>query len=198
MEYLTGDIAFQARQELGLSQSKVAKETGINRAYLSEFEGDKRVLSESQLKGLSDYLQQQGWSPTSEQSEATVEELINHDKCGLTIRDGFVVVQHASEHDVEELLGEYYALDDEIEGLCSAKVIRGMFGIDDEEAIKQGLQVLLCIARRSEILNVLQGRTDALGGRLDISNEKTLISVGDYVNALLSNHLPDRYLVDVV
>ncbi len=45
-----------ARESMGISQSKLAKELGINRAYLSQFESGKRLLNDNEIEVIYAYL----------------------------------------------------------------------------------------------------------------------------------------------
>ncbi len=195
MNVLTPDLAIQAREQLKLSQSKAAKESGINRAYLSQFEGSKRVLDDSQLERLAEFYSSLGWKPPSEATESTQEQLLNSDKHGLTIIDGFVIAPDTLEIGAESLLDEYYEIEEEIKELKAQKVKRGLFGgLDEHEAQSQCLRPLVLMARLCEIKQVLQGRLDIDSIEADKNDHATVQTVGDYIEVLLQYGIPDRFI----
>jgi len=195
MNVLTPDLAIQAREQLKLSQSKAAKESGINRAYLSQFEGSKRVLDDSQLERLAQFYSSLGWEPPSEAVESTQEQLLNSDKHGLTIIDGFVIAPDAFEAGAESLLDEYYELEEEIKELKTKKVKRGLFGgLDEHDARDQCMRPLALMARLCEIKQVLQGQFDTESIEVDKDDTSTVQTVGDYLEVLLQHAKPDRFV----
>jgi transcriptional regulator with XRE-family HTH domain len=201
--YLTPDMAAEARQSLNLSQAKAAKETGINRAYLSQFESGKRVLEDTLLETLSSYYESQGWQPTQEQAKASVEQLINSDKHPLNIADGFVVSDDAAEEFIlEDLLDEYYKNAQEIESLLQDELDKGLLGFFNEErALRQSVRPLLLMARQFQIKQILHGHYEEHPRDVDIEDGSTLTTVGDFIEALIISACPDRirpYLEEVL
>lgn len=61
MQKITGLQSKDARSALGKSQGEVSKETGISRAYLSQFENGIRKLTDSELVVLKDYYEDSGF-----------------------------------------------------------------------------------------------------------------------------------------
>ncbi|BFM16334.1 hypothetical protein R50073_25170 [Maricurvus nonylphenolicus] len=192
--YMTPDMASEARQSLNLSQAKAAKETGINRAYLSQFESGKRVLEDNLLETLSTYYVSQGWQPTPEQAKAPVEQLINNDKHSLNIADGFVVSSEATaEFILEELLDEYYENSDEIASLQETELERGFFGgLDSDSAMRQSMRALLLMARQFQIKQILHGHHEPHEREVNIEETSSIITVGDFIEAMIIRAKPDR------
>ena len=195
MNTLTPDLAVEARQQLKLSQAKAAKESGINRAYLSQFESSKRVLDDSQLERLANFYTSQGWNPPTEAAESTYEQLLNSDKHDLTIIDGFVIAPEAFDVGAETLLDEYYELDEEIRELKSKEVKRGLFGgLDEYETRDQCMRPLALMARQCEIKQILQGQLDTNSLEADKDDTSTIHTIGDYMEVLLQHATPDRFV----
>ena len=61
MQQIAGLQSKDARSALGKSQGEVSKETGISRAYLSQFENGIRKLTDSELVVLKDYYEDLGF-----------------------------------------------------------------------------------------------------------------------------------------
>lgn len=195
MNVLTPDLAIQAREQLNLSQSKAAKESGINRAYLSQYEGNKRVLDDSQLERLAEFYGSLGWKPPTEVAELTQEQLINSDKHGLKIIDGFVIAPEAFDIGAEVLLDEYYELEEEIKELKTKELKRGLFGgLDEHDAKDQCIRPLALMARLCEIKQVLQGQLDTTSIEVDKDDTSSIHTVGDYIEVLLQYSSPDRFV----
>ena len=196
MSYLTPDRAIAARESLSLSQSLVARETGIARSYLSQFENSKRVLEDSQLEELNDYYMSQGWTPSEESMKQSPEQLINSGKHGLTIADGFVVCQYpaANGYIVEDLLDAYYENSQLIHDALNQKLERGFFGgLDEEEALKDCLRPLLLMARQYEIKQILSGQYTKPSSSVTPSDSSTVQTVGDYLEVLMMARIPNRH-----
>ncbi|HTF95262.1 MAG TPA: helix-turn-helix transcriptional regulator [Cellvibrio sp.] len=193
-KYLTPDVSVKAREQLNLSQAKVATETGISRSYLNQFEGSKRVLEDHLLDTLASYYGSKGWKPDATILAKPVEQHISSPEHGLSIIDGFVVSVEASEnYVVEDLLGEYYANNQEIEQLMSREFTRGIFGgFIEDEAIKTSLRPLALMARQYEIKRILHGQTENWPSPLAktskmIGDVSLIRTSGDYIQVLMVN-----------
>lgn len=198
-KYMTPDVAVKAREQLNLSQAKVAAETGISRSYLSQFEVGRRVLEDSQLEILWDYFESNGWTPNPSLQTQPVQEQLTSSNHGLSIKDGFVVASGASDHYLlEDLLGELYSNNQEIDLLLDKEFERGLFGIFiEEEARKASIYPLMLMARQCEIVRILHGKTDGWIAPLQSNptpevNGSKIKTVGDYIRALIGVNLKKR------
>jgi len=197
MNYLTPDQAAMAREALNLSQARVAKDTGINRAYLSQFEGSKLVLEDHLLKRLQEYYAGLGWKPSPEVSTASVKQLLDSDKHNLTIMDGFVVAMESfsSDAEAEVLLDEYYGIGEEIVELKQQELKRGFFGgLDESEALNDSVRPLVLMGRQCEIKQILQGQLEPGESVVNLNDSSTVQTVGDFIEALLQGRCPDRFI----
>jgi len=186
MNYLTPDQAVMARETLSLSQARVAKDTGINRAYLSQFEGSKRVLEDRPLANLYEYYVEQGWKPEAEASTASVKQRLSSDKHDLIIMDGLVIAPKAFAFDAEALLDESYEIEEEIVRLKQQKLKRGLFGgLDKSEAMDSCIRPLILMNRQCEIREILQGKFEYDHSDVDLSVEDNVQTVVDYLELLL-------------
>jgi len=194
MNVLTPDLAAQAREQLKLSQSKVAKELGINRSYLSQFEGSKRILEDHILDDLHNYFVSMGWEPSIDTSDDAGEELLNSPLHGLNIADGFVICEDAFPHK-EQLLGAYYENAVTIETQKTDILRRRPFGrLDEKDAKAQCFELLMLMARQYEIKQILHGQHEQPPKALDTDNLRDLETTGDFVEFLLSKSIPERFL----
>jgi len=195
MTILTPDQAIAARESLKLSQAKVAKDTGINRGYLSQFEGSKRVFEDDKLTTLEDYYLGLGWQPDEATRNAPVDQLLNSDKHGLTIIDGFVVAPAAIGFEAERLLEEYYEADQEIQSLLEQESEKGLFGgLDQEATLKACYRPLVLMARQYEIQKIIQGQFEDKYHEADLEQTSSIRSLGDCIEALMKGVLPGRLL----
>jgi transcriptional regulator with XRE-family HTH domain len=165
-----------AREELNLSQAKVASNIGVSRPYLSQFEGGKRILEDSDQQALLDYFLGHGW----EQSE-TVSEEGSGDLVPYVVRDGFVVPNSISNEDIESILEEYFENSVKIEGIRSVEVKRGAWSgnIDIHHANAQWLVALMLTARQFTIKKLLHGQVD-MGGEFVERDKKSIATIGEY------------------
>lgn len=194
MSYLTPDQAVAARESLNLSQSLVAKETGISRAYLSQFENSRRILEDYLLEAIHDCYVNHGWEPPEQVTEAPVEQMINDIDNGLTIMDGFVVSDYAEAEGyvLEELLDEYYENSQKIKQHLEKELKRGFFGgVDDDSALKSSIPPLLLMARQFEIKQILHGQYTA-NDAIDPEDSSTIQTVAHYLENLLMRAFPSR------
>lgn len=190
MKFLTPDQAVKARESLNLSQAKAAREAGVNRPYLSEFERSKRVLDDGDQTKLLEYYIGLGWIPSSEIQNTSVKQQLNSDKHDLTIMDGLVISPDAYDIDVHALLEESYEIEDELIELKQQGLRRGFFGgLDEQEALDSCLRPLILMGRLCEIKQILQGRFDS-----SYSEDGPLETVGDYIEKLLRRGVADRLI----
>ncbi len=185
MSLLTPNQAVEARQSLNLSQAMVARDTGLNRAYLSQFEGSKRVLEDPWLTTLHEYYVSQGWEPVEDTDRASVEQRLKSEKHGLTIVDGFVISSHASIDEAETLLEEYYDNAHEIEQLKAVEFKRGILGgLSEHEIRDKSVRAFALMARQCQIVQLLHGRHESIDHSVSLYDSDTIRTAGDYIEAI--------------
>lgn len=181
IQILNPSDSIEARKQLNLSQAKVANDIGLSRSYLSQFESGKRVLEDTWMEDLKVYYVENGWDEPNIQmltAQNSGEDLV------LT-RDGFVVSEDLSEPAIEELLEERYKNEQLIENMRQSKLSRGfLFGnLDEEEAIRDSIPLLLVAARQCEIAKVLHGQSSENRGTEKI-DKGAMETIGDYADNL--------------
>jgi transcriptional regulator with XRE-family HTH domain len=168
--------AVSAREEVSLSQAKVASDTGISRPYLSQFEGGKRILEDDKQQILLDYYAGYGWLYPE-----PIFEDDNDDFLPYIIRDGFAVSESIHNQELEDILSEHYENAEKIDKLKLTEVKRGSWlgKIDKEHANWIWLQVMMLTARQYTIKQLLHGQLDVSGEFVE--QEKAQIStIGEY------------------
>ena len=194
MSMMTPDIAAKAREQLKLSQALVAKETGISRSYLSQYEGSKRILEDHLISALEEFYKSNGWTADEKHQEQSVEQALNSPDHDLIIADGFVVAQEAlADYILDDLLDEYYTNNAEIDRLAKQEIERGFFGgFNEESAYSECAIPLALMARQYQIIQILQGKYEPTKNISDIKTTADIDTKGDYIEVLISNATPDR------
>lgn len=184
MSILTPDQCFQAREALGLSQSQVAKDVGIPRSYLSQFEGGKRNLEDRWIKALWDYFLEFGWGPGPEELDE-LQGLAPAGK-GRVVRDGFAIPGGLDLAIVEALLEEHYENTERINEIRLRPLPRGIIfgGVDEEKATERALEVLLLEHRQFQIKQQIHGQSPDTEP-VDLSDHSALRNIGDYVDSMM-------------
>ena len=179
MNILNPEQARQARETLGLSQSLVSKETGISRAYISQYETGHRILEDTSQETLNEFYISQGWNPTP-----TPKGVTNEDPSPFILMDGMLIVKPESESNLEALIDEYYENDELIAELRNEPVESGWLlgGLDREGSTEKALPLLALYARQYQIKETLQGRLGD-SSKLDGAEPKT---IGDFVDLVLT------------
>lgn len=132
---MTSTQSKTARAALGVSQSKVARATGINRSQLALFEVKKYVLDEMKLKALRAYYEAQGYefeAPNTSRksapndSQAPVSQSAESDPRSMPpsdakVIDRFVVPAGLEDDALEALLDELDTNDRRIDELAQLK-----------------------------------------------------------------------------
>lgn len=195
MKYLLPNQAVEARKSVSLSQARVARDVGISRIHLSEFECSKRVLDDKTLDLLHAFYQSNGWEPSAEVKTQTPDEALQLDGHELVILDGFVAAPESYDLDIEELVDEYYELTNEIIELKCKEIKRGFFGgIDEEKALSGSIRPLILMARKCEIIELIQGQKSFESAGVNPVDLSTVSTMGDYIECLLIQGIPDRVL----
>jgi transcriptional regulator with XRE-family HTH domain len=158
---LTAEQSQSARHARGLSQSAVARATGINRSQLALFEVRKYLLPEDKLQTLRDYYEQSGYQPSQGKRPAHTPEVSDLDaeeeaqSPDVATVDGFLVPAGLDEDQSEAWLQEIAANDDEIKTLAGAKVVKDFWS--GEPLVKQRDEILRRMARNYCLVRALQG-----------------------------------------
>ena len=177
---LQPEASIQARDLLNLSQARVAKDTGINRAYLSQFENGKRILKDAENDALYNYYDEQGLDVAELKQPQQPEALPSQPELKpvysvnpLRIKDGMVITRDLDSETVEMLMVEYYDLQQQIEQTLKQPVKRGVIfgGIDHETTFNRVLPVLLQCYRLYQLKLILQGQEAIVGNEPLPENE---------------------------
>ena len=190
---VTPEQAKAARVELNLSQSKVAKETDIPRAYLSNFELNKQILHDDMRQRLGEYFVENGcdlaMGLNSTTDESQSKESTQPKTSNIRTRDGFVIPQDINEIDIELNLESYHEDGDTVDRLLAHSVPRGYFGnIDKEAATAKLIPILLLKARQLSSQQYLQGQIHE--GEMQFPpTVKEVDTMHDYINFLLEFEL---------
>lgn len=192
MEHITPAQSASARQQLGLSQAKVAKETKINRTYLSQFESGKRILPDLELLRLSDFYESLGWSNIGEGSLDSSVQMPASEH--YRIADGFVIAEPSLMFDLEDLLDEYQDNDRKVRELVEAELPRGFLfgGLNHDEAVAAALKPLVLMAANCQIQQILHGTYEVDNWDLEMADEDSITTVGDYITALINRFSRNR------
>ena len=177
MTLLQPEQSIEARELLNLSQAKVARETGINRTYLSQFENGQRILKDAEndalygyydtqgldVEGLAQTLVNTGNTTSPDAQMVTINDLkpaysVNPSR----IKDGIVVSRNLDSDTVETLMAEYYELENTIVTQLKQPVSRTFLfnDIDAQETFNTAKTVLLACYRQRQIKLALHGQSD--------------------------------------
>lgn len=167
---LTGGEARQARDELGLSQRKVADEAVVNRHILSQFEQQKIVPKDDFMETLKSYFEENGYvfasgdedelemepsAPAAVRAPALPAKPMQSVKPDYYLRDGFVVAGAIDDSEADEILEELDKVHARIEELQQQDVEYGWFSgdlVEDCQDCADELKVLMahayCLVRK--------------------------------------------------
>ena len=192
-----------ARVSLGLSQSSVARDTGINRVYISQFEGEKRILDDDDLHDLREHYMSKGWEPGEAPKTSPEVGADNLDPLEPQPRiwDGFLIPNLMPVDEVENLLDEYHNTKARISELEQESVSRGIFGgLYEQETCNKSIKIMLHYVRLHRIILQLQGRKDEIEGtqsktELYLNREGSRVECsGDYIQYLLNALEKNRHI----
>lgn len=166
MTILTPMQSKAARQALGLSQSKVAHETGINRSTLALFEVNKYLMDDRALHALRDFYESHGHAfeeaakPPVAAVAAPVAALEAYDDpASAPVMDGFAILSGFGRDEVEAALDELHANDAAITEITAQPVKRHWFSDEIDPAPTNKAVALM--ARNYELIRQMQGRVFA-------------------------------------
>jgi len=183
---LTAQHSIDAREQLQLSQTKVASATGIPRMYISQFETSKRLLKDSENDTLFLFYESEGWqvsTDTNDDNHETTEKpnKQHQPQTPLRIRDGFVITPALDNETLETLMDEYYAIEQQLETLENMPIERSFFGdIDEQETLNKAFPLLLKYYRLYQIEQVMHGHKDD-DGIDNPSVQDEIKTLGDYL-----------------
>ncbi|HCS28659.1 MAG TPA: hypothetical protein DIW43_14450 [Spongiibacteraceae bacterium] len=199
---ITPATAIAARKELGLSQAMVAREIGLNRSYLSDFEGGKRILEDRWLEALFSFFLAEGWLPADTEPEVVGTEVAQQSEDSsatnfFACADGFIIAKPAIDEEVESLLDELYDNNERIRGEKQRLLPRGFLGgLDEADAVETCLPALAMMARQYEITQQLHGHHEKPRSDLDPSVKGSVQTVGDYLAILVAAVATEQPEVD--
>lgn len=151
-------VSISARENIGVSQSAVSRDTGINRVYISQFESGKRILEDRDKQALLDYYHELGWPENSGAGE-TLEDPNNM----FSVKDGLIVPKTLTNDEIEDLLSELYATRESAQKMEQDSIPRGFFGgVDQDKALSNSLTILLHYMKIQRLQAKLQGRSEHL------------------------------------
>ena len=188
MEILTSSQAVAARTALNLSQSKVAKDTGLNRTYLSQFESGSRILEDRWQSILHDYYQGAGWVPSAHAASSEQAPAPSNSASCLKIRDGFLISGALQDAEVESLLSDYYDNQVEIEAISASEAPKGMFNAVREDRARVPVSKLFALTcQQDTILRRLRGHNVAV--EPNTMDRRTIETIGQYAGSLVTKSL---------
>ncbi|MFT7294895.1 MAG: transcriptional regulator with XRE-family HTH domain [Pseudohongiellaceae bacterium] len=184
MNILSNTQAVAARSALNLSQAKVAKDIGLSRAYLSQFESGKMILEDRWLNTLNSYYQDLDWNP-----EEITNAKASNAADGFRMRDGFQISAELDDSQVEELLSSYYDNRLHIEALGNALAPKSfLMGLSREKAQKSTFKLLCLTALQDSILRQLRGH-DTVIASCHPMKYRDAETIGQYASSLIAEVL---------
>jgi transcriptional regulator with XRE-family HTH domain len=155
----TSKMLRNARESLGLSQAKVSRDTGINRTYLSRFEGGIQVLPDDHLRVLQEHYEEAGFEfPAISEKDSEIDlqgnPTVHRDSC--TIMDGFLLPDDYNPIEVEDLLEELKSHEDFINSELNSAPENGFL---PERSLRRRLREIAFRGLRCySIIQEMQGR----------------------------------------
>lgn len=165
MTILTPLQCKNARSQLGISQSKLSKETRLSRTNLALFEVNKYLLGDSELRKLRSYFESCGCTFEAD-AEAANEPTYGKpaptpptrtaSKSGAKSMDGFLVPSGLDQNTVETWLNEIIVNDQKIANIGAEEIKRHWFTGDPLTENRD--EVLRLMARNYVLIRKLQGK----------------------------------------
>lgn len=187
---LLPEHSIEARRLLGLSQAAVAKDSGVSRPLISQFENGRAIMADAVKRRLADYYIDQGYdlpeSPEQDEAEGGDEDheapaprrrLAPRIPGGTYLVDGHLVPKGVSPGRAELLLGEVSDNHDEIAEFLlddrgvSPVEVDGFFGSSFDYSpvnaqLDEAARVIVLMARNYLLLTRLRGEDEAAGSVL--------------------------------
>ncbi len=175
-----------ARAALGVSQSKVASATGINRSQFALFEVKKYLLDDAKLKALRTYYEDLGYefdgnakvTDDVSRSAATVQKSLQED---VKVVDRFLVPAGLEEEALESLLAEIDSTDQEIVELAKQPAKFDWLGDPD---LQESQEMLRLMAQNYARVRQLQFGQNQMQKPAD-TVKPIKATVGDMVESML-------------
>jgi len=159
---LTAAESETAREELRLSQSKAAREAGVNRQMLNGFERGRVNPPDDFLRQLQEFYESAGFVFEVLEPERAVPAGATVLDPSMRVRDGFLLPGNLDSERVEELLDEFHENDERIAKAVAMQLpdsgFFAFFSDDDERAKEITQEVCRLMARQYCITAELMGR----------------------------------------
>lgn len=170
MQILTAQQAKGARDELNLSQRRVALDADVSRPMLSLFEQQRALPEDAFLTTLRNFFEAQGVEfedldddePAAPAGVSIVNGVVVSpaSRRGFRLMDGIAVPAAMPVEDADALLEQLADVEDEIDELKARPVAlgRSMFSGPSEKKIAEQQRLRLLMARSHCLMRALQGR----------------------------------------
>lgn len=174
---LTSTQSKAARAALGISQSKAAQATGINRSQLALFEVQKFLLDDAKLKALRAYYESLGYEfdakatkpgASRDDPRAVSEDIARDAPSDSRIVDRFVVPAGLEDEALEELIDEIDSNDRKIAELAPQQAEIDWFSGEPKPAARD--EILRLMARN--YLRVRQLQCGGFAEQSQVATEK--------------------------
>lgn len=190
MSTLTANEAKQAREERNLSQSKVARDTGLSRSYICQFESGKRNLEAQSLAILAGYYQSISPPPTPNKILDECAPIIKDVHDYFETIDGIAINEEVGfDYVVGDLMSEYEENKEIIMTEWNSTVDHGFWGLDEDDIRNRCLPLLVRMARQYQLTQIF---LEATNPEPIPSKVKEIQTRGDCVEWLFGKLLPDR------
>jgi transcriptional regulator with XRE-family HTH domain len=140
------------RQSRGVSQAQLARDVGIQRSYISQFENGKYLFEDTELTSIRAYLE--SMEDLNEFSGASSEEV----RLDSVIRDGLLIPGGLDADQIELGFDGLHTSLAMFREACDLSVPKGFFGVDEEELQSLQLDAGLIAIRALQHIFALQGR----------------------------------------
>lgn len=160
---ITADQSRRARRSLGITQAKLAEETGLNATLIKHFE-TYRIENPPQdfQRKLVDYYAGKGLDVAAPANSTVASE---ERKPGANIvkdvaipRISFLVSDKLSQEEIEALLERMEENDDHIYDLVKKETAKGLFGGHSDATVSENQELFASLAENYLIFRHLQGR----------------------------------------
>lgn len=170
---ITADQLRRARRALGVTQAKLADDTGVNATLIKHFETYRlSALPDSAQKALQDYFDSNGvdMSQLASSQDDAATAASQASKPGSAVvqtipraallpqRLGFLVSNSLSDDEIEDLLQKMDDNDERIYELVKKETQSGLFGGPTEQTVDDNRELFALLAENYLIFRHLQGR----------------------------------------
>lgn len=197
---ITPDQARRARRAIGITQARLAEETGVNLTLIKHFETYRiSTLPEAAQKALVDYFTKNGLDIGHLQPEPA-DDAASKPGAGvvqpvpraavLPSRFGFLVSDKLSDDEIEELLERMDQNDERIEEIVAMEAGKGFLGSYTDDTIALTQELFGAMAENYLIFRHLQGRN--LFEKIDLDADAEThghLVHGSFVNSPIASKL---------